>query len=122
MFSARTFRRVQEELGNLSPDHRAYVNAMQEPNSNAQIYHTFAESGQLNPDLIALAMAKAKNAELAKVDDINAEQATILGSGYDGVIVYGNVAYMVNPFDASIRNDLQKIFHTDLTTRRDEVF
>lgn len=92
----------------MSPDHRAYVNAMQEPSSNAQIYHAFAESGQLNPDLIALAMAKAKNAELAKVDDIDAEQATILGSGYDGVIVYGNVAYMVNPFDASIRNDLQK--------------
>lgn len=108
MFSAKAFRRVQDELGNLSPDHRAFVNAMQEPNSNAQIYHTFAESGQLNPDLIALAMSKANNAELANVEDINAEQATILGSGYDGVIVYENVAYMVNPFDQSIRHELQK--------------
>lgn len=112
MFSSKTFRRIQDELGNLSPDHRAYVNAMQEPSSNAQIYHAFAESGQLNPDLIARAMAKAKNADLASVEDINAEQAIILGSGYDGVIVYGNVAYMVNPFDPSIRNELQKRLET----------
>lgn len=108
MFSAKTFRRIQDELGSLSPDLRAYVHAMQEPNSNAQIYHAFVESGQLNPDLIALAMARAKNTELAKVEDIDADEAVILGSGYDGVIVHGNVAYMVNPFDPSIRNDLQK--------------
>lgn len=108
MMHSKVFKRIQDEIVAISPDLRAFVQAMQEPEGNTQIYHAFAESGQLSPDVIAQAMANAKNSPLADASEIEPENAVVIGTGYDGVIVHGGIAYMVNPFDASRRNELQR--------------
>lgn len=92
----------------MSPDHRALVNALQTPENNTNIYQTFAETGQLDQELIARAMAKVRNMPIARVGDIDPEKANIIGTGLDGVVVFNDVAYMVNPFDSRQLHDLQK--------------
>lgn len=101
--------RIQHQISELSPQHKKYVHALQTPESNVQIFQTLIESDQFGPDLVAEAMAKAKNSPLANASDIDPEQAYILGTGLDGVIVYNDVAYMVNPFDGALMRELQRL-------------
>ena len=104
----RIFHRLQDEISVLSPSHSALVKALQTPENSTNIYQTFTDTGQLDDRIIAKAMANIRKMPLASVEDIEPESATIMGSGFDGVIVFDGVAYMVNPFDSRRLHELQK--------------